>query len=203
MALAVYNGELLVIRRMENYGGTLQSWLKQIGTDLQKYRDEGFDVIIESQNKQYEDCGRVVTLDQIDEEERRTYQNIGLDHYYDMIQQGDVDGNRRGAISLPKAQQNRFLSENQVYVEQDEKGRNRYRVDADQGGLNGYHKAIILSVLVAVHFNEVNDAYVERLVGMIDMQIPDSPVDRMMNIFDGKGGILPGDKEAFPRKLGL
>ncbi len=188
IAISAYHDGVLAIASMEELRGIFQTWRKTLADRIKKYQAAGLSVYIETDNPYFEDSGHVLTLDTIDEVERRTYQNIALDRYFSMQSMGDSvndeKGQRRGNIRLGKSIQRHWINDSLINVSQDEKGRSRY--DIEDGSLTGYHRALLLSVLAATHLNEFNDDSIAEFMDLIGIKTHKSPLDRMDNIFAGR-----------------
>lgn len=194
IAVSAYHDGVLAIASMEELGGIFQSWRKALAEKLSKYQQAGLSIIIETDNDYFDDAGLCIRLDQLDDTEARTYQNIALDRYFALLALGDIKseskGERRGNIRMPSVLQRHWLNTNSINIKQDEKGRSRY--DIEDSKIGGYQRALLLSVLGAVHFNQYDVNSLSELMGMVGNPVQQpSAFDRLNNILRGIYGESP------------
>lgn len=164
--LAAYNGEVLVIQRMEQIAGLFGSWKASLAEECEKYRESGFDVLVEErQTDHFSQYGTRVLFDEIDPDEKATYLTTALNHYFAITGMGDTGGSRYGNLIMASGLERHILSANMVNVETDEKGRNRYDIDPDR--FTGYHRAILIAVLGAQILNPLSDNYLSTFFGLL------------------------------------
>ncbi|WP_354011424.1 hypothetical protein [Endozoicomonas lisbonensis] len=171
--MAAYNGEALVIQSMEAVSGLFGTWRKPLEQECKKNAESGFIVLVEERGTAFfSQYGSQVLFDDIDPEEKRTYQNIAFDLYYSLTAMGDTSGNRHGNLVVASGLERHLLTGNVVNVEQDEKGRNRYDIEPDR--FSGYHRSMLLAVLAAQFFNPPTDEYLQEFFKYIG-GTPDKP----------------------------
>ena len=187
VAIAAYSDGALAVASMEKLGGVFRDWRKSLAESLTEKKEKGFSILIETDNPYFAELGHCIRLDQIDDEERRTYQNIALDRYFSLQAMGDNASDKvgewRGNIRLAKSIQRHWLQSSNINIMQDEKGRSRY--DIEQSSLTGYHRALLLSVLAATHFNIYDENSLVQMMEIFGVQQHKTPIDRMNNIFKG------------------
>ena len=187
VAVYAYSDGALAIASMEKLGGVFRDWRKSLAESLIEKKEKGFSILIETDNPYFAELGHCIRLDQIDEEERRTYQNIALDRYFSLQAMGDnvsdKVGEWRGNIRLAKSIQRHWLQASNINIMQDEKGRSRY--DIEQSSLNGYHRALLVAVLAATHFSFYDENSLAQMMEIFGVEQHKTPIDRMNNIFKG------------------
>lgn len=184
IALAAMIDGTLAILKMEELKGPFSSWKKTFKEKIATYKKEELSVYIEADNFDYFSLyGTVVTLDQVDEVEHRTYQSIALDRYYALQQMGETSGDARGCLRLSKELQRHWITDSTVNVKFDDRGRRVYDVEADS--FTSFQRVLLMCVLAATHLNEYNEAAMNELVGLITEKEEYSPFTRVRNIFQG------------------
>ena len=187
VAVSAYSDGALAIASMEKLGGTFRDWRKELSEKIESFKEKGFSILIETDSPYFSESGHCIRLDQVDDEERRTYQNIALDRYFSLQAMGDNASDKvgewRGNIRMAKAIQRHWLQASNINITQDEKGRSRY--DIEQSSLTGYHRALLLSVLAATHFNIYDENSLAQMMEIFGVKQHKTPIDRMNNIFKG------------------
>lgn len=164
--LAAFNGEVLVIQKMETIGGLFSLWHKPLAKECQEYADKNFLVLIEERTSDhFAQYGQRVLFDEVDPELGRTYQNIALDEYFALTAMGDSGGSRIGNLVLQRGLERHQFGGSMINVTQDEKGRNQYDIEPDR--FTGHHRALLLAVLGAQTFNPVDDDYLKRFYAAV------------------------------------
>lgn len=190
VAVSAYSDGALAIASMEKLGGTFRDWRKELSEKIESFRNKGFSILIETDSPYFAECGHCIRLDQMDDEERRTYQNIALDRYFSLQAMGDNASDKvgewRGNIRMAKAIQRHWLQASNINITQDEKGRSRY--DIEQSSLTGYHRALLLSVLAATHFNLYDENSLAQMMEIFGVKRNKTPIERVNNIFKGLAG---------------
>lgn len=172
--LAAYNGEVLVIQRMDQVAGLFGSWKNTLADECEKYREAGFDVLVEErQTDHFCQFGTRVLFDDIDPDDKTTYLTTALNHYFALTAMGDTGGSRYGNLIMGSGLERHILTANMINVENDEKGRNRYDIDPDR--FTGYHRALLIAVLGAQILNPLSDTYLTAFFGLLDTPVVTRP----------------------------
>ena len=168
--LAAYNGEVLVIQKMEPISGLFGIWRQSLAKECKEYADKGFLILVEERTTDhFAQYGQRVLFDEVDPEQGRTLQNIALDEYFALTAMGDTGGNRFGNLVLQHGLERHQLNANMINVRQDEKGRSQYDIEPER--FTGYHRALLMAVLGAQTFNPVNDDYLQRFYAAVGDRI--------------------------------
>lgn len=181
--VAAYDGEVLVVQKMEPIAGMFNRWKKPLLERIRQYQNLGFTVLVEERTDHFSEDAHRLLLDEVDEQSGRTWQNVALDLYFSLIRLGDQSGNQRGNLVLHKSIQQYFLSENLINVSQDERGRNRYDIEAE--GLKGWHRALLLTVLAALEINPMTDDYLDQFFAALDQSSFTKPTSSLEAITIG------------------
>lgn len=158
-ATAVFKDDQLVVAKLEKISGFFGAWKPKLLKEIKKNVDRGFTVIIEEQGDQFGEQGLSINLQSLCAVEKRAYMSIGFDLYFNL--------QRMQSVIFSKESQRHIIQESIVNIITDDRGRNHY--DVNQGSFSGYHRAILLCTLAAVHVYEYNDAYLDELMSGIDI----------------------------------
>ena len=190
VAVSAYSDGALAIASMDKLGGVFRDWRKDLSDRIDALKSNGFSILIETDSPYFSESGHCIRMDQVDDEERRTYQNIALDRYLSLQAMGDNASDKvgewRGNIRMAKSIQRHWLQTSNLNIMQDEKGRSRY--DIENSSLTGYHRALLLSVLAATHFNIYDENSLAQMMEIFGVKQHKTPIDRMNNIFKGISG---------------
>tara|TARA_Y100001956_G_C4083375_1_gene169493 strand:+ start:186 stop:812 length:627 start_codon:yes stop_codon:yes gene_type:complete len=173
-ATAVFNDDLLVIAKLEKISGAFGTWKRKLKRDLKKKHEEGYHMIVEERGDDFSEYAHKVLLEEADPTERRGYMSIAFDHYFNLLRLGDVsDSHQIGCLVLNKGLERHWIRDSSVNIMPDDRG--RYRYDIDHSSFTGYQRAILLCVLAACEFNQVNQNYLDTFLDAIDVE-EDDPV---------------------------
>ncbi|WP_347361804.1 hypothetical protein [Vibrio vulnificus] len=168
-ATAVLNNDLLVITKLDKISGAFGTWKRKLKRDLKKKHEEGYHMIVEERGDDFSEYAHKVLLEEADPNEKRGYMNIAFDHYFNLLRLGDTsDANQMGCLVLNKGLERHWIRDTAVNIIPDDRG--RYRYDIDHGKFTGYQRAILLCVLAACEFNQVNQAYLDSFFDGINLE---------------------------------
>jgi len=167
-AYAVYDGDMLTVAKAEPISGMFMSWKPRLIDDLKKAAADGFDILIEDRTQTFQEYGFCLGFDEVYAEEGRTFLNVALDHYTSLTNMGEKKGSQRGRIILAGSLQSSWFSDETLDVEQDEKGRNRYRMD--HSAFSSEQRCILLSILAGPVMHQMSDRYIGEFMDAIGIR---------------------------------
>lgn len=154
-AYAVYDGEKMVIQRLEEIKGWFGTWKAPLVEEVNSRRAQGFDVLVEEMSDHIARYAtKQIRFEDMDESEGRVNWYLALDWFFSM--------HAMGLITVPKGAEQFLMREQTASKKRDEKGRLEYDLNWDV--LHGAHRVILLCVLAGV-LNPVSDVYFERMFG--------------------------------------
>ncbi len=152
MAWAAFNGEQLVVHRMEEIKGAFSSWKAKIIQEVKTRVKEGFSVLVEEKTDYIARHGRQFLLDDVDEWDGRINYFVAMDWFYALEHSGN--------LVVPTSATQYKLKDSIAEKEQDEKGRIKYNINWST--LNGGHRAIMLCVMAAVE-NSMSETFIAAM----------------------------------------
>ncbi|CCO46619.1 conserved hypothetical protein [Vibrio nigripulchritudo SOn1] len=176
-ATAVFDHNQLVITKLEEIKGTFGRWKRKLKRDLKKKHDEGYHMVVEERGDDFSEFAHKVLLEEADPTEKRGYMNIAFDHYFNLLQLGDASNS---CIVLNRGLERHWIRESSVNIMPDDRGRRRY--DIDHSKFSSYQRAILLCVLTACEFNQVNEDYVATFLDEINVEEDDPAFSTLRRI---------------------
>lgn len=180
-ATAVYDDDILVITELKKFTEPFGVWKLKLKRALKKKHKEGYHMLVEERGNEFGEYAHKVLLEEVDPTERRGYMNIAFDHYFNLLRLGGTaDGNQQGCIVLNKGLERHWIRDSSVNVIPDDRG--RYTYDIDHSKFSGYQRAILLCVLAACEFNQVNEAYLNTFFDAIKVEEEDPALSTLLSI---------------------
>jgi hypothetical protein len=195
-AYAVFNGEQLVISRVDPIAGMFAFWRKPIVDEIIDKKAKGYVVIVEEKTDLIAQYATQYLLEDI--EERSNLYNA-LDWYFALQDMGNMiadDDAKRFLIRAGGEGQ-------KVEKKQDEKGKPYYSID--WSSFTGGHRAILLCVVAAMT-EPLSDRFIAAMFGKPVPEPEDNnPVRRWAKIFAamdlGKGKALEEAREELAKEM--
>jgi|GEM_PF-3192913 len=191
-AYAVFNGEQLVITRVDVIGGMFRAWRQPIIDEVKDKAAKGYVVLVEEKTDIIAQFATQYLLEDIEE---RSNLYDALDWYFALQDMGNL-------IADDEAQ--RFLiragGEGQkVEKKQDDKGRPYYSIDWPS--FTGGHRAVLLCVVAAMT-EPVSDRYLEAMFGGKLAEAPEeNPARRWKRLIEEQDRAKGENLEAKRRQL--
>jgi hypothetical protein len=153
-AYAAFNGEELVIQRMESIVGIFSSWKKPLIEEIEQRKSQGFMVLVEEKTDHIARYATQFLFEDKDEEEGRINLFVAFDWYFSI--------NNIGNLVVPKDADKYLFNEGIIDKVRDEQGRLKYNIEWDK--FSGGHRVILLAVMATV-LNPVSRNYLEQMYG--------------------------------------
>ncbi|MCC8380063.1 hypothetical protein [Xenorhabdus sp. PB30.3] len=184
-ATAVFDNDLLVIVKLEKIMGPFGMWKQRLKKELKKKHEDGFHLLVEERGDDFSEYAHKILLEDADLTERRGYMNVAFDHYFNLIRIGGTsDGNQQGCLVLNDGLERHWIREQMVNVVPDDRG--RYCYDIDHSKFSGYQRAILLCVLAACEFNQMNEGYLDSFLSGINAEEEESAYSTFRSIIINK-----------------
>ena len=153
-AYAVFDGERLVIQRIEEIKGLFGTWKTPLIEEIELRKQTGFEVLVEEKTDIISPFATKFLFEDMDQEEDRINWYVALDWFYAMKGLGNVIVPAGSEQYLPKEQTAERLA--------DEKGRIKYNLNWDL--LTGGHRVVLLCVMATV-LNPISDQFLADMYG--------------------------------------
>ncbi len=150
-AYAVFDGEKLVIQRIEEIKGWFGTWKDPLIEEVRLRRGQGFEVLIEEMTDHVARHATQFRFEDLDMEENRIHWFVALDWFFSM--------HGMGLITVPRGAEPFLIKEQIASKKRDEKGRVEY--DLNWEVLNGGHRVVLLCVMACV-LSPVSDEYLQK-----------------------------------------